>query len=231
MSNDWSINEDIFAVLKKKFRSQDMVNLEKTRWHVYYLFDYVKPKLYDKYDDESINRSKEIWKFKNFDVDANEYFKNEIINGIDRILTNIIKDDVKFLGLSYVPPSKVGKPSPMRNVIFEIIESHRKGEIKIGPVDELKIYNYSNLLKRVSDVPTSHLEKKRASYPEHLESIECEGRLVSSARNMDIIILLDDITSSGASMNACKNILAENKINKRDIIKFAIFQSVWDREE
>ena len=60
-----------------------MVNLEKTRWHVYYLFDYVKPKLYDKYDDKSINRSKEIWKFKNFDVDANEYFKNEIINGTE----------------------------------------------------------------------------------------------------------------------------------------------------
>ena len=62
-------------------------------------------------------------------------------------------------------------------------------------------------------------------------SINCEERLASSAKNMDILILLDDVTSSGASMNACKNILAEKEINKRNIIKFAIFHTVWDRDE
>ena len=49
-----------------------MVHLEKTRWHVYYLYDYVKPDLYDKYDNESIERSKKIWAFKSFDDDAHE---------------------------------------------------------------------------------------------------------------------------------------------------------------
>ena len=90
MSNDWSINEDIFAVLKKKFRSQDMVNLEKTRWHVYYLFDYVKPKLYDKYDDESINRSKEIWKFKlGVDCFLNMSFKFNYVGTFDEQLQEL----------------------------------------------------------------------------------------------------------------------------------------------
>ena len=207
-----------------------MVHLEKTRWHVYYLYDYVKPDLYDKYDNESIERSKKIWAFKSFDDDAHEYFKKEIIQSIDRILTNIIKGDVKSLGLAFVPPSKVNKPSPMRRVIYEIKDSYEKGEIKLGPINNLKIYNYSNLLKREADVPTSHLEKKRASYNDHIESIKCEERLVSSARNMDIILLLDDVTSTGNSMNACKNILASQNINKRDIIKLAIFQSVWNRD-
>ena len=87
-----------------------------------------------------------------------------------------------------------------------------------------EIINCSNLLKRVSDVPTSHLSKIRASYVQHINSIECEKSDILEMENIAFIIL-DDISTRGTIMNACEDILINNGVKKQNIYKFALFKT------
>lgn len=79
------------------------------------------------------------------------------------------------------------------------------------------------MLTRVRDVNTSH-EGIRATYDEHINSIVCEyGRL---SHLWSTFIIIDDVVTKGTHMEACKDILLNNGVIDRYIIRLAIAKTI-----
>lgn len=201
------------------------MNLGKTQWGVYYLHDYVPPKKWENYPDfDSIEDSKNILEFKRFGEDCINLYSNELLQAISYLSINVMNRFVKNIALVNVPPSKVDKDSPIKESIHLIKEWFDEGIISPKFGCNKGIYDYSNLLTRISDVNTAHKEWPRPTFDEHLNSIECSKDNLS--RDYMTFIILDDITTTGITMNACKKILLDHGANYRYIYKLAIGHTV-----
>lgn len=206
-----------------------MININKSKWGVYYLHDYIPEKKREDYDANSVEMSERIIDFKNFDEEALEFFSREIMEAISYLSNNVMYSNVKKLALVNVPPSKVDKDSPVKEVIFQIKRWYEEGITKSEFGCDKGIYNYSNLLTRGTDVNTAHKEYPRPTFDEHLKSIKCSKNNLS--RDYMTFILLDDISTTGITMNACKQILLKHGANKYFIYKLAIGGTVGDYDE
>lgn len=197
------------------------MNLRKTQWGVYYLHDYVPPKKWESYPDfDSVEDSKRILEFKSFDEECINLYSNELMQAISYLSNNVMNSFVKNIALVNVPPSKEDKPSPIKKSINLIKDWFDDGIISSRFGCDKEIYNYSNLLTRVSDVNTAHKEFPRPTFDEHLNSIDCSKDNLS--RDYMTFIILDDITTTGITMNACKRILLDHGAHYRYIYKLAI---------
>lgn len=204
-----------------------MVYLKKTRCWVNYLYDYIPEDNQIDENSEEVILSKKVWDYKNGDEEARNFFNKELLKVIYEFSDNILKFRNNQIALAAIPPSKVDKFSPLRQSIKEIKKIH---EEESNTHQDLKLYNYGNLLTREKDVKTSHEEGGRASFNDHMDSIVCSKRLINSASRMNIIVL-DDVTTTGASMNACKRILTDNGASKKRVYKFAFFATIGDGDE
>lgn len=184
------------------------------------MHNYVPERKRDYYDADSVEMSEKIIDYKNGEDEAIEFFTSELMEAISYLSNNVMESYVENLALVPVPPSKVDKYSPIKQSIHQIKRWFEDGitESKFGC--EKNIFNYSNLLTRISDVNTAHKEWPRPTYQEHLNSIKCSKNNLS--RDYMTFILLDDITTTGITMNACKRILLDHGANKRFIYKLAI---------
>ena len=197
-----------------------MVNLKNSKFKVYYLYDYIPERKRNYYNNEQVEISERLIDYKNGEDESMEFFTDKIMEAISYLSNNVMESYVENLALVPVPPSKVDKYSPIKESISMI-----KGWYEDGITESVfdcskNIFNYSNLLTRVSDVNTAHKEYPRPTFKEHLDSINCSKNNLS--RDYMTFILLDDITTTGITMNACKNILLNHGANKHFIYKLAI---------
>lgn len=196
------------------------MQLKMTKTGIYYLHDYIPYRLFSDYSEEEIAVTKRIWRYKNGDADALGVFTNELMEAAAVVANSAVSN--KF-GLVAIPPSKVNKPSAIRDSIWNMVNWYRQGIVRDVFGCGKEFYDYKDLLRRVFDISTAH-EGVRASYEEQKESIECYGNRLS--RLWTTFIILDDVTTLGTSMNVCRDILLEHGAKEQYIIRIAIARTV-----
>ena len=204
--------------------------LNRTRYGVYYLSEYIPEDKRDDYDKKDVNFSKRLIGYKkdtdNYSVNL---FTQDLIQLISQLSHNELQNKSK-LALIAVPSSKVNKiRSSMKKSIDIIEEIYNSGELDSEFNCDCEIINYKDLLKRVKDVPTAHLGEGRASCDEHIDSIKC---MKDNLSNENIAyIILDDITTTGNSMRACNEILLQSGVKMENIYNIALGATVRDDNE
>lgn len=221
--------------LERKFRYAKIHNLNifhALYSDIYFLYDYIpgtRRKAYKEQEvlisrniEECIEINEELIKYKN----QNKYiekFTYSLLKSIIRIYNYYFKDK-NGVALLTVPPSKKNK-TPQTKKSIDLIK--KWDELKFFEYD-FEIYNYYDLLIRNKSVPSS--KEGNRTIKKHKDSIIFNKEKELSNSNMGFIIL-DDITTSGNSMYACRDILIENGIANKDIISLAIARTVNINEE
>ena len=222
-------NMDWKPLIKNFNKQQFMQSYEKTIDDVYYLHDYIRK---DDWDDVSLERSqisKDILKYKDGISKVINKFTNEIIDFIANLSNYGIDDDIKRIYLVSIPSSTQNrdKNSSMKKSINIIEDNYKAGRIKFNVGCEKEIINFSNALVRIDDVKTAHTNNEnRPKYEDHIRTIIFRNENEYDLKN-SIVILLDDITTTGTIMNACGDILLR-EIEKDKLYKLAIAATAWD---
>lgn len=194
--------------------------LKQTDTGVYYIHEYIPLRKRSYYPTLKAQISEDIYQYKMGDDNAMDFFTNELMWAISAISRNISGDKI---GLIAVPPSKVGKESSIKKSIQVIMNWYSGKLTKLAFECDKVIYDYGNLLTRVSDISTAH-EGRRASYDEQKESISCSRDHLS--KYWTTFIILDDVTTIGTSMDVCRDILIEHGAIERYIYRLAIGRTV-----
>ncbi len=197
-----------------------MFELRQTGDGIYYLYDYIPTRAFGRYSDEEIAISKKMWDYKNGEENALTDFTNDLMRAITILSKQMTGDKI---GLVAVPPSKVDKESSIRTSIWNINKWYDKGITKSTFKCDKVIYDYGNLLTRVTDISTAH-KGRRATYEEQYDSIECARDRLS--RYYTTFIILDDVTTTGTSMEVCQDILVEHGAKERYIYRMAIAKTI-----
>ena len=181
-------------------------------------------------NNEDINFSEHLLEYKNKDTVYINLFSNKLAKFISRFSKEKISAEINKLALIAVPSSKVHKKTSAIKKSIEIIDEwYDNGDLKKIYGCDKEIINYKDLLKRVKDVPTAHLGEGRATPIEHIKSIECENDNLNNEKIAYII--LDDITTTGDTMQACNEILLESGANPKNIFNIAIGATVREEGE
>ena len=92
---------------------------------------------------------------------------------------------------------------------------------------ERQIIGCNDLLIRSEDIIPAHLSYNRPKYGDHIRTISFNK---SAYIDFDesVFLLLDDITTSGNIMYACRDILIRNGIERNKIYKFAIAKTAYN---
>lgn len=199
------------------------MNISKTETGIYYLHDYIPRRNFHLYEDDEIAISKMIWDYKNGDNNALDKFTIELMQAIAEISQNMKS---KKIGLVAVPPSKTNKLSAVRTSIERINDWYRQEIIRKKFGCYKKIYDYGDLIMRSSDISTAH-EGRRATYEEQMESLACTKTKLSKL--WTTFIILDDVTTCGTSMDACRDVLIQNGAKKKYIYRMAIARTRWEQ--
>lgn len=196
-----------------------MFFLRQTESGIHYIYDYYPSKYRRITGDQDLLR-RQIWAYKDMDSDAVTRFTRDLISAV-----TLISRDIRLskIGLVAVPPSKVCKESPVRESIRQIVSLSKKGVISSAFGCNKTLYDYGTLLTRTSDIRTSHREG-RATYEEQIDSISCSRDRLWRYRTA--FIILDDVTTLGTSMDACRDILIENGSDEDKIYRLAIAKTV-----
>ncbi len=189
----------------KNIKSEKQLNLD----NIYFQF-YYKPAEHNEHDTIS---NKIIKGLKRFSQDEYTLFKNVFISNFLKKFDNDLLDyDI----IVCVPSHCMGNynDNPLARMIEEISKIH------IYVNGKKKIYtDGSQYLLRYKTVPEQKAQKKRYEGT-HLDSVKLKENINISGKN---IILIDDITTSGSSLRACKEILEDAGANK--VICFAFGKS------
>lgn len=203
---------------------------------VYYYFDYfpknlvIKEEVQELYEN-SIELSQNLLVYKNNnDEQVFGYFTNILEKSI---LDLVINKKIKYLdkiGLVVVPSSTVNKISAVTESIREICKRFEEGVYSRVLGANIKILDYSNLLKRTHSITKSHLAKTgndRASYEENQESLLCGKNRLSG--EWCHFILIDDILTRGVTMKSCYDLLLANGAKEIYLTKLVLAKTIDKR--
>lgn len=196
------------------------MTIKQTETGIYYLHDYIPTRNFPIHSSEEVAMSKMIWDYKDNRGNAVGIFTNELMQAIAEISRNMVSNKI---GLVAVPPSKVNKASTVRTSIWNMENWYKQGITKRNFNCYKEIYDYGNLIMRSSDINTAH-EGQRATYEEQMESLTCQKSGLS--RLWTTFIILDDVTTLGTSMDACRDILIQHGAKEQYIYRMAIARTL-----
>ncbi len=196
------------------------MTIKQTETGIYYLHDYIPKRNFPIHSPEEVAMSKMIWDYKDNRGEALGIFTNELMQAIAEISRNMVSNKI---GLVAVPPSKVNKASTVRTSIWNMENWYKQGITRSNFKCYKEIYDYGDLIMRASDISTAH-EGQRATYEEQMESLTCQKSGLS--RLWTTFIILDDVTTLGTSMDACRDILIQHGAKAQYIYRMAIARTL-----
>jgi hypothetical protein len=191
---------------------------------IYFAHLYVKSRFwnYRAPDDEEVLLSKALLNFKDprCTDDIKEYFMLDIASFVQ----TCIPFGTYRVTLIPCPPSKARRYSCIADAIQKIVEitetSGEETEEYLGLDSVVRYYDGTGILQRETDtIPMKYL-KNKPTVSEVKETIECFDTEPSLLTNE--IVLIDDITTTGTTMRACKEILIENGADPWKVHCFAL---------
>jgi len=164
-----------------------MQDLEAIEYLAYYFPKKIGHRINPQHENDGYSQA--LLDFKSTTRDA------EIINKINKVFLPLFEDkqiseDVRIV---VAPPSYTMSQNKRLKKLVEIL------------CGKFKCSNAANALVRESNVPESTWGCHRTKEM-HLSSIVCQKKLIKHKK----ILLIDDITTSGCTINACKEILLNN---------------------
>ncbi len=191
--------------------------INRTEKGIYYLHNYIPSRNFSKHSDEENEESKMMWAYKDgSDPKVSLKYTKELMQAIAELSQDMVAEKI---GLVAVPPSKVEKYSPIRESIKQIADWYRLGIAKNMYHCNKMILDCGNLIFRTHDIPTSHNER-RATYKEQMDSLSCKRDELSKL--WTTFIILDDVTTTGKSLDACRNVLLDHGAVSKYIYRMAI---------
>lgn len=122
------------------------------------------------------------------------------------------------------------------DVAVAVMPSHLKGmygdsllEVAHRLSEEFGYLDASGLIERTVDKTKSTEGGTRAVWA-HLQTLGLSSEFDEFEGRVDVYIILDDITTSGSSLEAAKQVLVRNGVEAEDIIKIAVAKTTHDEE-
>ena len=196
------------------------IQLQQDEYGTYFIYPYIPRRWQKLFSEEETEISRRIWKYKSGDMNELTLFTNDLMKAVTQVSHEI---PYSKIGLVAVPPSKVEKESPVRNSIYNMKLWYQRGETKTYFGCDKIIYDYGRLICRTEDIRTSHYGK-RATYEEQKASLGCIRDRLWKYRTA--FIILDDITTKGTSMKACRDLLIEHEANEDAVYCLAIAKTI-----
>lgn len=180
---------------------------------IYYLTEYIPKGLWAYKSDEAIEDSKLVIQLKENEQEAIDIVKEKMAAAADELIE--LSPDLGLI-VATVPSSKTYKDSPMLEVAAYIRDCFNG----IDGEDDPEL-SFLDMFTRTSDVTTSHFVEtwNRPGFDEQKASIQCNYPEFCSEDN--ICLIIDDVTTTGRVMKACKEILVENGMPEENIIMLA----------
>lgn len=173
-------------------------------------------------------KGKEIFNWKlgaGYKIRNYELFACEIFNAIRDLA---IKKGYRKLALIAVPKSTAKKPNGIEYSIKDVVDVYHQGlknkVIKEQFLSDVQFYDYSKLLIRTTDIPSMHKAgHHKVPYQAMYDSITCTKELAS---NNKMFVIIDDILTTGQTLQVCEDILKDHGANPGHIIKVAIAKTI-----
>lgn len=226
---------------KKSSKSKKTPHLSvyRTPGNICYIYDYIpdyKVNWYLRKTDaylgedveDGLKLSKKIHSYKNGIDEEIKFFTEDFKKAVAQISNKCLKNLENIVLVS--APSSDGYGQTTASINF-IEESYKNGEFESKFSCEKNIYNGSKLLYRHTPVEKSHINNNRDK-DLHLQTISFNKE--NLPKDIEIentgFIILDDISTLGQTMLACKEILIKNDIEKKHIKCLVIAQTIDFRE-
>ena len=163
--------------------------------------------------------SQGIYDYKEFGRHI-DYFTRELMKAITFISNEKISADIDNIALVCIPRSTKGLESTIQESIDIIEKWYDTAKTDLDFGCSKKIINCKGLLTRFKTIGQS----SKGAYlfkEDHINSIKCN---MDSEIDLDntVFILLDDITTHGTIMHACRDILTSENIKFTSIYMLAI---------
>lgn len=196
--------------------------------NVAYMYDYYKEEIQENLSlgilgYKEFGQKQGTWKYDST-INRQEFydkFTHDLFNLVSKIVYHRFDGKAQVTLIS-VPRSDSKKFNTISKSIEQIVAWANKGYFYDSSI---KLIDGSDILERTTAVEPA--KQGDRSVEKHIKSITVKQRFTKD----DAIILLDDITTTGNTIAACKELLTQNGANAQNIVCAVLAQTVSDTKE
>ena len=202
----------------------DIIDLNITKDGIYYIYNYVPVRRQKRADDADVQLSNDLLDYKDGKEEAMRRFTSDLQYAVATLSRKCKR---KNIGLMAVPSSTVGHESTVCKSIAELYGWSQHPFMGLPFDENKKIYDYSNYLIRTSNVQKAAKARrgKRPTVEDHINSISV-SKETPLWKYRTAFIIIDDITTTGTIMRACRQILLNHGAKEEDIICLALAKTI-----